>query len=106
MKSQKHLGFKLGERLILREHLKDKFAIVNKGIGMLEKLRNYLPRHFLVTPYKAFIQPHLDYADTIYDKPNNINIFDKIESLQYNAVLTITGAITGSSKNIVQITGL
>ena len=106
MKSQKHLGFKLGERLILREHLKDKFAIVNKGIGMLEKLRNYLPRHFLVTPYKAFIQPHLDYADIIYDKPNNINIFDKIESLQYNAVLTITGAITGSSKNIVQITGL
>ena len=36
--TQKHLGLKLDERLNFREHLKDKFAIVNKGIGMLKKL--------------------------------------------------------------------
>ena len=98
MKAQKHSGLKLDEKLNFKEHLKDKFAIVNKGIGMLKKLSNYLPRHSLVTLYKAFIRPHLDYADIIYDEPNNINIFNKIESLQYNAVLAITGAIIGSSK--------
>ena len=55
MKTQKHLGLKLDERLKFREHFKDQFAIINKGIGMLgdldEKLSNYLPRHSIVTLY-------------------------------------------------------
>ena len=46
----------------------------------------------------AFIRPHLDYSDIIYDKPNNRNICNKIESLQYTSALAITGAIRGSSK--------
>ena len=58
VKIQKHLGLKLDEKLNFKEHLKDKFAIVNKGIGMLKKLSNYLPRHSLLTLYKAFTRPH------------------------------------------------
>ena len=77
----KNHWLKLDEKLNFNEHLKDKFAIVNKGIGMLKKLSNYLPRHSLVTLYKVFIRPHLDYS-IIYDKPNNINISNKTESLQ------------------------
>ena len=65
---------------------------------MLKKLSNFLPHHSLVTLYKVFIRPHLDYADIIYGKPNNMNICNKIESLQYNAALAITGAIRGLSK--------
>ena len=42
VKTQKHLGLKLDKKLNFKEHLKDKFAIVNKGIGMLKKLSNYL----------------------------------------------------------------
>ena len=95
MKTQKHLGLKLDEKLNFREHLKDKFPFANKGIEMLKKLSNYLPHHSLVTLYKVFIQPHLDYTDIIYD---NMNICYKIESLQYNAALAITGAIRRSSK--------
>ena len=91
VKTQKCLGLKLDKRLTVREHLKDKFAIVNKGIGMSKKLSNNLPRHSLITLYKAFIQPHLDYADIIYDKPNNMNICNNIENLQYGAAQAITG---------------
>ena len=98
METQKHLGLKLDEKLHFKEHLKDKFAIANKGIGMLKKLSNYFPRHSLVTIYKALKRPHLDYADIIYDKSNNMNICNRIESLQYNAALAITDAIRGSSK--------
>ena len=91
VKIQKHLGLKLDEKLNFREPLRDKFAVVNKGMGMLKKLSNHLSRHSLVTLYKAFIRPPLDYADIIYDKPNNIKICNKIESHQYNAVLAVTG---------------
>ena len=41
----------------------------------------------------------MDYADIIYDKPSSMNICNKMESLQYNAALAITGVITGSSKD-------
>ena len=75
--------------------MQDKFATVNNGIGMLKKTSNYLPRLSLVALYKTFIRRHLQYADIIYDKPNNINICIKIESLLYNAVLAITGANRG-----------
>ena len=98
MKIQKHLGLKQDEKLNFKEHLKDKFAIVNKGIGMLKKLNNYVRRNSLGTFYKVFVRPHLDYADIIYDNPNNMNICNLIESLQYNAALAITVAIRGSSK--------
>lgn len=76
--------------------MKNKFGIVNKGIGMLNYLNYYL--HSIVTLYKVFIRPHLDKADLIHDKPNNMNVCNKAKFLQYNASLAITGAITGSSK--------
>ena len=52
----------------------------------------------MLTIYKSFVRPHLDYGDVIYDKPNNVRFSDKIESLQYNAALAITGAIRGTSR--------
>ena len=49
--------------------------------------------------YKSFIRPHLDYGDIIYDQPNNESFCQKIEAVQYNAALSITGAIKGSSRD-------
>ena len=60
--------------------LKELSIIANKGIGVLKIWSNYFPRHYLVTRYKAFIRPHLDYADINYDKPNNMNICNKTKS--------------------------
>ena len=57
-----------------------------------------LPRSSLLTIYKSFVRPHLDYGDVVYDQPNNSRLSDKTETLQYNAVLAITGAIIGTSK--------
>ena len=36
---------------------------------------------------------HLGYGDIIYDQPNKENLNQKIERIQYNATLAITGAI-------------
>ena len=57
---------------------------------------NVLPRNFLITIYKFFIQPDLDYGAIIFDQPENESICKKIESVQYNAPLAITGAIQGT----------
>ena len=65
---------------------------------MLSKNYNVLPRRALLTIYKCFIRPNLDYGDFIYDQPNNGSLFSKIESVQCNAALAITGAIRGTSQ--------
>ena len=93
-----HLGLKLDKKLSFKEHLKNEFAKVHRGNGILKKLSGFLPRHSLITLYKSFIGPQLDYVDIIYDQLNNLNLCNKIESCQYNATLAITGAIRSSSK--------
>ena len=70
--TQKNLGLILDNKLLFNHHVKDKIAKVNRGIGVLRKLQNYLSRACLPTIYKSFIKSHLEYADVIYDQPNNI----------------------------------
>ena len=96
--SQKHLGIILDSQLIFENHLKMVSAKINKTIGLLRKLQNLLPRSALITMYKAFVRPHLDYGDILYDQTYNTSFHEKMESIQYRACLAITGAIQGTSK--------
>ena len=52
----------------------------------------------MIAIYKSFIRPHLDYGAIIFDQPENESFCKKIESVQYNAALAITGAIQGTSR--------
>ena len=61
------------------------------------EVRKFYFRVSLLTMYKTFIRSQLDYADVIYDQAYNSSFHEKLESLQHNACLTITGAITGTS---------
>ena len=70
----------------------------NKTIGLLRKLHNILPGSALLTIDKCAIKPHLDYSDIIYDQAYNLSFHQKLESIQYNAVLALTGAIRGSAR--------
>ena len=67
-----------------------------KGIGVLCKLSRTFPQHSLITIYKSFVRPHLEYGDIIYDQPNNISFTQKTERIQYHGTLAITGAIKGT----------
>ena len=87
----------LNEKLNFGHHITKKIEKANKGIGVIKKLYNALPRRALLTIYKCFIRPSLDYGDFIYDPPKNGLFCSKIESVQHNAALTITGPIQGTS---------
>ena len=63
----------------------------------MKRLSINLPGNALLTIYKSFIRPHLDYDDILYDNPNNENFQSKLENVQYRACLPITGAIKGTS---------
>ena len=47
----------------------------------------YFPCHALLSIYRSFVRPDLEYGDVIYDQAS------KIERVEYNASLAITGGI-------------
>ena len=87
--AQKHLGMVLDTRLDFQEYLKSIFSKVNKTIGSLQKLQHILPRSPLLTIYKSFIRPHLDYSGIIYDQAYNASSQRKLDSIQRNAALAL-----------------
>ena len=83
----------LDVKLDFQVHLKHIYSKFNKTICLLRTLHNTLPRLPLLTNYKSFIRPHLDYVDIIYDQAYTASFHQKIESVQHNSALAITGAI-------------
>ena len=59
--------------------------------------------------YKALVRSHFDYCDVIYDVPSKTHhpplgrmlgsLMEKVERIQYQAALAITGAWQGSSRS-------
>ena len=69
------------------------------SIGLMRQLQSKLPRNALLTVFrKSFIRPHLNYSDIISDQPVNGSFGKKLESVQYNAAVTITRDIKGTSR--------
>ena len=73
------------------------FKWVNEIVGLLRKFQKCL-RNSLVTIYKLFLPPHLDYNDIICDQGNNFCFHQELELFQHNAALSIKGAIRGTSE--------
>ena len=92
------MGLVLDNKFTFKNHAQHKLNKAYFGVGKTKRLRDIFPRDFLVTIYKSFISPYLDYRDVIYGQRNNDSFSDKIEKLQYKACLAITGAIQGTSR--------
>ena len=66
--NRKHLGIILDLNLNFNTHIDQKIKKCNKLIGLIKTLSVNLLRNGLLTIYKSFIRPHLDYGDILYDK--------------------------------------
>ena len=68
----------LAFKLTFEDHLNNVLAKVNKTVGLLHKLQNSLSRAMLITIDKAYIRPHLDYGDLLYDQTFNNSFKEKL----------------------------
>ena len=71
----------------------------------LQTISDYLPIKTLDLMYKLLVRPHLDYCDILYNVPSSTNgslnsLMEKVEKIQYQAGLAITGAWQGSKIGI------
>ena len=106
---QKHLGLILESGLLFDKHLSEKIIKAKRNIAILKYLSKFLPIRTLDQMYKALVRPHLDYCDVIYHIPSITHqpplgmtlssLMEKVERVQYQAALAITGAWHGSSRS-------
>ena len=80
--------------LTFDEHLTSVESKTNKTISL-----NNLPRQALITRCKAFVSPHLNFGDILYDQTYNVSFHQKLEKIQCNACIAITGTIRSTSKD-------
>ena len=65
----KHLGMLLDDKLSYKHHLKFVLNKIKIAICLVRKFQQILSRQSLITIYKSFIRPDLDYGDTVYIEP-------------------------------------
>ena len=58
---QKHLGIALDSKLNFNAHVDQKIKKCNRIIGLIRRLSINLTRNALLTIYKSFVRPYLDY---------------------------------------------
>ena len=71
----KYLGVYLEKKLSFQHHIKEKNTKASKGIGVIKKLKNVLPRSALLNIYISFVRPHLDYWGIIYQMYNIVQLW-------------------------------
>ena len=66
------LSVAITDNLNWNEHIKIISCKISKNIGILFKIRHYLDRETLMTPYNTLILPYLEYCNIIWSNGNSI----------------------------------
>ena len=68
------VGIEFDCHLSWKEHIQTINKCIRKKVGILFKLRNFVPKNILVLLYKAFIQPHLSYGVEVWGSTYKSNL--------------------------------
>ena len=91
VKKYKCLGLELDECLMWDEHIAQITSKITKIIGVLRRLKSYLPRRILILIYKSLIQPHFDYCSSVWGNLGK-GLAQKLQQLQNRAARIINGS--------------
>ena len=61
------------------------------GIGVLKKIKPFVPTYNLISVYQSIVEPYLDYCSVVWDDISD-QFTDKLQILQNRAARVITGA--------------
>jgi hypothetical protein len=88
VKEQRVLGISLDEKLCWQGHITKLCKIVSKNVFLLSKLRYFTDEPTRKLFYYAHVQPHLDYASSIWDGSSEANL-KSLNSLHRRAIKLI-----------------
>ena len=70
--SVKYLGINIDENLNWKQQISDIAIKLNKGNGILSKLRHFIDRKTLKAIYYAIFEPHLYYSSLVWAQNSNL----------------------------------
>ena len=88
--SHTHLGITMSTDLRFKSHVNQILLKFNRTLSPLYPISHMLPRQVLLHIYKIYVQPHLDYCDTIYDCQLTSADKSRLEKAQNRAARLIT----------------
>ena len=86
----KTLGIVVDDQLLWKNHVDATIAKVSKGIGMLRRMKPYVPKYTLMHVYNALIMPYFDYCSLVWDICSNY-LIENLKKLQNRAARIISG---------------
>ena len=95
--NHKHLGVTLSNNLTWKDHIDTIVIKATKRLGIMRPLKHRVDRKTLETIYKSFIRPIMEYADILWDNPNDRSL-DRLETIQQNAARIVTGGTKRCSR--------
>ena len=96
--THKHLGVVLQNDCRWKSHIESIIAKIRPQIACLRSFKHKFNRKTLEIMYKAYILPHVDYADVVWDNCS-IALSNDLENAHLDALRTITGLVRGTSHN-------
>ncbi len=81
VESEKLLGVKIDKHLSWKDQIDKVAHTVSSSIALLRRIKMYLPEATRVMYYKTFLQPHIDYCNTLWGQSNHISRIHKLQKL-------------------------
>jgi len=81
------LGINFDENLNWKSHILKISTKISKVVGILNKLKHFLPKEILLVIYNSLIVPHLNYGALLWEKLSN-----RIFVLQKKAIRAVTNS--------------
>ena len=88
--SNKCLGDDLDHKLTFHTYIEEIFKKICSGIGVLRRIRQFVPQGSLITLYNSLIQPYFDYCSPLWDTCDK-TLRNKLQILQNRAARVIMG---------------
>ena len=89
--SSKCLAVEIDEFLTWDTHISSVSKKVSSGIGVVKKIKPFVPTSNLISVFQSIVEPCLDYCSVVWDNISD-QLTDKLQILQNRSARVITGA--------------
>ena len=89
VQSYKYLGVMININLAWHDHIQFIKSKINKKLGLLKRIKNYLPLHSRILFYNSYILRNFDYADIVWGDRRNETLMSYLQILQNKAARII-----------------
>ena len=94
----KYLRIHFDEELYFKYHITSIVVKISRGVGILRKIKNFLPTFTLLCAYYNLVHSHLSYGIIILGSTYKLYL-EKLTSLQNKAIWAVSGSLWNKSSS-------